>query len=326
MNIFISYRRDDTGYIASMLAEKLEQEIGNSAVFLDVDSIPLGSDFRTHIDSAVAKCDVLLALIGDDWLQTDSQGKRRIDSPVDYVRIELESALRRDIPVIPVLTGNSTIPLEVEIPQSLSTLVYRNAAELRPGPTLRNQFAYLVQQIKRFKTKLEHSEERASADQVPPILVGFGAREEVKTPQISTPHTSTPPQIVSSIEAPKGLARFFVTIVRLFLAILLLAIGAAWAGFVVGVAILASLWFWDLFNTAFVTGQDVNACLYFAAGACAVMVVTVPGLVPTVFAAISATIELLEFLEGITTWSRLSRTATSLKAIRRNIWRLLIRR
>src|SRR5262245_62072817 len=92
--IFISYRRADSAYVAAILREKLEEEFGAGSVFLDVDNIPFGFDFRKQINSAVGQCDVLLALIGNTWIgAAGDDGIRRIDSPTDSVRFELEAAL-----------------------------------------------------------------------------------------------------------------------------------------------------------------------------------------------------------------------------------------
>ncbi|MFN9295010.1 MAG: toll/interleukin-1 receptor domain-containing protein, partial [Planctomyces sp.] len=84
-----------------MLADRLQHQYGAGSVFLDVDNIPPGVDFRNHLDAAVAKCDVFLALIGNEWLSTSESGVSRLEDARDFVRIELESALRRSIPVIP---------------------------------------------------------------------------------------------------------------------------------------------------------------------------------------------------------------------------------
>jgi TIR domain-containing protein len=99
--IFLSYRRSDSGYAAPILSEKLQQHFGENSVFFDVDTIPLGVDFRESIGNAVGQCDVLLAIIGDQWVRAvDKRGNRRLDDPSDFVRIEIESALKRNIPVI----------------------------------------------------------------------------------------------------------------------------------------------------------------------------------------------------------------------------------
>ncbi len=98
---------------------------------MDVAGIELGRDFRKVIDQSVTSCTVLLAMIGRDWLQsTGAMGSRRLDDPNDFVRIELASALRRDIPVIPVLVRGARMPLPEELPDDLKELPYRNAVEL----------------------------------------------------------------------------------------------------------------------------------------------------------------------------------------------------
>src|SRR5262245_33391637 len=132
--IFLSYRRSDSAYAADTLSDKLQEHFGESAVFFDVDTIPLGVDFREHIANAVGKCDVLLAIIGDQWVRAvDKQGNRRLDDPSDFVRIEIESALKRNIPVIPVLVEQVEMPSADDLPPSLQNIVFRNAIELSAG-------------------------------------------------------------------------------------------------------------------------------------------------------------------------------------------------
>ena len=92
--ILISYRREDSADVTGRIDDRLVQQFGRQAVFVDVDSIPFGLDFRKHLDEQVAKCDVFLAVIGPDWMgPKDSQGKTRLEDPRDFVRIEIESAL-----------------------------------------------------------------------------------------------------------------------------------------------------------------------------------------------------------------------------------------
>jgi TIR domain len=98
---------------------------------MDVAAIEPGKDFRKAIDQSVANCSVLLALIGRDWLDSkDPQGNRRLDNPNDFVRAELASALRRDIPVVPVLVRGARMPNAEQLPDDLKDLHYRNAVEL----------------------------------------------------------------------------------------------------------------------------------------------------------------------------------------------------
>lgn len=98
---------------------------------MDVAAIEPGKDFRKAIDESVASCSVLLAMIGHDWLETrNATGQRRLEDPQDFVRLELASALRRDIPVIPVLVRGAKMPLVEQLPDDLKDLAYRNAVEL----------------------------------------------------------------------------------------------------------------------------------------------------------------------------------------------------
>ena len=132
--IFISYRREETAYPAGWLFDRLADHFGNNQVFKDVDSIELGDDFVEVISAAVGSCDVLLALIGDQWLTvTDDNGRRRLDDPGDFVRVEIEAALTRNVRVIPILVGGAHMPRAAELPDSLAKLVRRQALELSPA-------------------------------------------------------------------------------------------------------------------------------------------------------------------------------------------------
>jgi TIR domain len=131
--IFISYRREETSYPAAWLYDRLAERFGSGQVFKDVDSIQLGDDFVEVIHRAVGSCDVLLALIGDQWLTiTDHHGRRRLDNPDDFVRVEIEAALTRNVRVIPILVEGAPMPRPEELPESLARLVRRQALELSP--------------------------------------------------------------------------------------------------------------------------------------------------------------------------------------------------
>jgi len=132
--VFISYRREDTAYAAGWLYDRLVDRLGRDQIFKDIDSIELGDDWVEVIGAAVGSCDVLLALIGDQWLTIDdAQGRNRLDNPEDFVRLEIEAALARHIRVIPVLVEGATMPGVDELPASLSKLTRRQALELSPN-------------------------------------------------------------------------------------------------------------------------------------------------------------------------------------------------
>jgi glycerophosphoryl diester phosphodiesterase len=132
--VFISYRRQDTAWPARQLYDVLVAELGADRIFKDVDNIEPGDDFVERIQSAVGSCEVLLALIGPQWLTvTDANGGRRIDDPQDFVRIEVETALTRgDIRVIPILVDNAKMPSPQELPSGLARLTRRQAVEINP--------------------------------------------------------------------------------------------------------------------------------------------------------------------------------------------------
>jgi hypothetical protein len=129
--VFISYRRQDVEGYAGRLFQDLAIQFGRDAVFMDVAGIEPGRDFRWAIEQHVASCGVLLALIGKGWLDAKNEaGVRRLDDPADFVRLETATALKRDIPVIPVLVHGGRMPRAEELPDDLKDLAYRNAVEL----------------------------------------------------------------------------------------------------------------------------------------------------------------------------------------------------
>ena len=132
--IFISYRREETAYPAGWLYDRLADRYGGPQIFKDVDSIQLGDDFVEVLTRAVGSCDVLLALIGDQWLTvTDEHGRRRLDDPDDFVRLEIEAALTRKVRVIPILVDGARMPSTDELPDTLVKLNRRQALELSPA-------------------------------------------------------------------------------------------------------------------------------------------------------------------------------------------------
>jgi hypothetical protein len=127
--IFISYRRDDSRYQARMIYEAFLRGLPRENVFMDVDTIPLGVNFVKILEGWVEQCEVLLVLMGAEWANsTDPKtGKRRLDNPKDFVRVEIRGALSRDIPVVPVMLDGAQIPDEAELPDDIKGLLSRNA-------------------------------------------------------------------------------------------------------------------------------------------------------------------------------------------------------
>jgi hypothetical protein len=130
--IFVSYRRQDTDHLAGRLYDRLADRFGEDRVFMDVDKIEPGVDFAEEISQAVAACQVLVAVVGPAWLTaTDERGRRRLDDPGDFVRLEIETALTRDVRVIPVLAQGAVMPGQDDLPERLAGLARRNALVIR---------------------------------------------------------------------------------------------------------------------------------------------------------------------------------------------------
>lgn len=130
LRIFVSYRREDTADAADHLFADLSTRI-DWEVFMDIDSIDPGVDYSTVIEESVASCDVLLALIGKRWLAAaDEKGRRRLEDPEDWVRMEIQAALDRDVRVIPILLQEAEMPSRDQLPTPLEGLPKRQAHEI----------------------------------------------------------------------------------------------------------------------------------------------------------------------------------------------------
>lgn len=148
-DIFISYRRVDSDDIVGRIYDRLAEEFGKEAIFKDVDAIPLGSDFRQVIDEAVGRCQVLLAVIGRDWLTvTETDGSRRLDNSRDYVRSELELSLDRRILVIPLLVKGARMPDPKDLPLAIRNLAYCNGISIRSDPDFHRDMDRLIEAIR----------------------------------------------------------------------------------------------------------------------------------------------------------------------------------
>jgi formylglycine-generating enzyme required for sulfatase activity len=145
---FISYRRDDTADASARLYERLVLQFGRAYVFKDVDDIPLGMDFRRVLQAEVAKCDAMLVVIGRQWISmTDAAGRRRLENPNDFVRIEIEAALARGIPVVPVLVQNASMPAQSDLPASLAELAFRHGLVVRGDPHFHRDVDLLITRL-----------------------------------------------------------------------------------------------------------------------------------------------------------------------------------
>jgi hypothetical protein len=132
-SIFLSYRRADTKWIIGRICDRLEARFGKSAVFFDIETIPGGSDFRKELNERLQKSDVVLAIIGPNWLGATDRDHSRLSNRDDYVRLEIEGALEKSIPVIPVLIDGVPMPAVDDLPASIRGLAVRQAVQLDSG-------------------------------------------------------------------------------------------------------------------------------------------------------------------------------------------------
>jgi hypothetical protein len=182
--IAISYRRLDSAGITGRIFDRLAAHYGKEAVFIDIDNIPFGIDFRKHIQEQLSDTDVMLAIVGQRWLG-EQNNKTRIKHPNDPVRIEVETALRRGIRVIPVLVDRATMPSPDDLPDTLQDFAYRNAAEVDPG---RDFHAHV--------TRLINAMDKILAEKPSPS-------DELKAPRMA-PGQRTPASVPSGIQQSTG--------------------------------------------------------------------------------------------------------------------------
>lgn len=148
-SIFISYRRSDSMAETGRIYDRLSQAFGEKQIFKDVDNIPAGADFRSVLDKALTAADVVLVIIGQSWsLIADAAGKRRLADPTDFVRIEVETALKRkDVTVIPVLVDGANMPTADSLPPGLKDLAFRNSVVVRNDPDFNRDITLLIETI-----------------------------------------------------------------------------------------------------------------------------------------------------------------------------------
>jgi hypothetical protein len=172
--IFISYRRADSHAITDRIQDRLEAVYGTDNVFQDVEDIPPGANFKEYLEIQVGLCDVLLVIIGPRWLDIrDDNGNRRLDNPSDFVRIEVESGLRRkDILVVPVLVQGASMPLAADLPPTMRELHYRNAIRVRNNPDFDRDIQNLIESINQYVKETSPKKPESSRARSPLMWVG----------------------------------------------------------------------------------------------------------------------------------------------------------
>jgi len=159
VSIFLSYRRGQTTDLTHRIADRLKDQFGREEVFVDIDNIPLGEKFPTYIKERIeAKCDVFLTVIGSDWLERDDT---TINSDRDFVRIEVRTALKSGVPIIPILAHGTAMPDASQVPSDIVPLLEHNGIRI-DSDTFGSQVDKLIRGIEQ---SLAETEVRRAAEQ-----------------------------------------------------------------------------------------------------------------------------------------------------------------
>jgi hypothetical protein len=197
--VFISYRRNDSATITGRIYDRLEASLGSNKVFRDIDDISPGEDFRAKLAKEIETSDVLLVIIGPKWENiTDSDGKKRLEDPNDFVRLEVEAGLSRsDTIVIPVLVEGATMPRADALPESLRELRYRNAVNVRQDPDFHHDIEKLIRDLQNIDKR-----DAKPVYKIPFVLIGFATTllilmavlfsNSLKMPELSSMKESPP--------------------------------------------------------------------------------------------------------------------------------------
>jgi invasion protein IalB len=204
--IFVNYRRDDSAANALSIAQYLEREFGSRNVFIDVDRIRSGDDFPVTLAKKLEGCGALIAVIGPSWLSLkDETGRRRLDDPEDWVRLEIEQALERKIPVIPVVVGGATLPKKLELPAGLQPLAQRHALTLTTNG-FRHEMAGLAADVRALLPRKRWIGTAAVAAVVAALLAAgtyFALTRETPPPPPDTP------KVEPGAGSPSGESKLF---------------------------------------------------------------------------------------------------------------------
>ena len=213
--VFISYRRDDSGGFAGRIYDRLSSRLGRENVFFDVDAIPPGRDFVDVLSERVGKCDALLAVIGKHWvLSADSENRRRLDDPQDFVRIEIEAALSRNVPVIPVLVDGAAMPHPNELPDSLAKLIRRQAVEVSHA-----RFESDAERLTEALSQLEEEIRQREANLSPSQVAGSDAAPMTPVAAAAAAANRAPGPSAAPARSGGGRSLAYLAVVGLFVAV-----------------------------------------------------------------------------------------------------------
>jgi hypothetical protein len=169
--IAISYRREDSLDITGRIFDRFAAHYGRESVFRDIDSMRPGIDFRRHIKATLDASDILIVVVGPKWLGRDQSGQARISNEADFVRFELETALSKGIPVIPLLVGQAEMPTAAQLPDSIKDLAFRHAVSVSSGKDFDHHVSVLISDVDRL---LEAADEPSTTPTAAEAAKGSG--------------------------------------------------------------------------------------------------------------------------------------------------------
>jgi hypothetical protein len=239
-NIIISYRRSDSAAIAGRIRDRLAEYYGADAIFMDIDSIPFGIDFRQQIHEVVTKNHIMLVLIGQKWMGAKKGGMFRISGDKDDpVRIEIETALKQRMPLIPVLVGRASMPKSSALPESLQKLCFLNAAEVDDGRDFHQHLDRLIRAMDRLLTesKVGAPEQKSQNRLIRDDSVSFRPSDVAAAPKEQVPKNHSV-QEISEARKSAEFRSFFCAQTTTMARVGLLTGSAGWV--LVGAAVLAN--------------------------------------------------------------------------------------
>jgi TIR domain len=162
--IVISYRRKDTRIATLWIAQHLAEQFGKSNIFIDIDSIPIGRNFLDHLRIVLDDANILVAVIGENWMEKDDVGNYRIQDEGDFVRLELATALAKKIPVIPLLIDGAPLPKASQLPVDVKDLLFHQALQLNTNE-MKSHMGRLTNNLNRLMEEEATAAKRAAEEQ-----------------------------------------------------------------------------------------------------------------------------------------------------------------
>lgn len=193
LRITISYRRDDSLDITGRIFDRLAAHFGHDSVFRDIDNIPPGADFHQQIDKVLDATDVILAIVGPRWMGPDPT-QSRLANAADPVRFEIETALHKDKPLLPVLVSHAVMPSPEQLPESLRDFAYRNAVQVDSGQDFDHHIGRLTRAMERIlEERRQAGAERPREQQKRQAAAGISDEEGQSSPAAEHVHPEPSP-------------------------------------------------------------------------------------------------------------------------------------